>query len=170
MRRQQTSASDAASSDGVQTPRRCWGDVILGIITIPTVVLFYLETLSFRKMDWEPLGMAFWPQVVLVGLGILGLCIAINGLWGSPRDNERLRSASLVPWIGGLLFLAALPWLGASLAGFILIAALSWLLSPERSYRSASVALANAMVSLFLVHLIFGLLLGLRIPDGRFGF
>lgn len=167
---QQNLASKAAGKSGATVPRRSWSDVILGLATLPIAAFFYLEALTFRKMDWEPLGMAFWPKMLLVGLGTLGLAIAANGLRRSAGDNERFRLAALAPWIAGIIFLIAIPWLGTYLAGFILIVALSWFLAPEKTLRHAGIAVANGAGSLILIHIIFAVILGLRIPNGALGF
>lgn len=170
MQRQPNSDSNPTGTGGAEEPRRSWGDVILGLATLPIVAFFYAEALTFRKMDWEPLGMAFWPKVVLVGLAVLGLAIAANGLRRTPGQNERFRVLAFLPWIAGLVFLAALPWLGTYLAGFILIIALSWVLAPEKNLRYAGIAVLNGVGSLILIHIIFAVVLGLRIPSGALGF
>lgn len=170
MQPQQNLDSKATDFGGDPEPRRNWSDVFLGLATLPIVAFFYLEALTFRKMDWEPLGMAFWPKVLLVGMGILGLAIAANGLRRSAGDNERFRLLAFAPWIAGLIFLLAIPLLGTYFAGFILIVALSWFLAPGKSLRYAGIAVANGAGSLILIHIIFVVILGLRIPSGALGF
>ena len=169
MQPQQTSDSKKTSIGGAPKPRRCWSDVILGLVTLPIVTFFYLEALTFRKMDWEPLGMAFWPKVLLVSLGILGLVISINGLRRTAGDNERFHLAALVPCIAGLIFLMAIPWLGTYLSGFFLIVALSWFRAPEKTLWYTGIAIVNGVGSLVLIHIIFAVILGLRIPSGTLG-
>ncbi|MEC7763702.1 MAG: tripartite tricarboxylate transporter TctB family protein [Pseudomonadota bacterium] len=170
MQQQPNSDSKPTGTGGAEEPRRSWGDVVLGLATLPIVAFFYAEALTFRKMDWEPLGMAFWPKVVLVGLAILGLAIAADGLRRRTDRNERFRLLAFLPWVAGLVFLAVLPWLGTYLAGLFLIVALSWFLAPEKTLRHAGIAVLNGVGSLILIHIIFAIILGLRIPSGALGF
>lgn len=140
----------------------------MGVATLSCVALLYAETLTFRKMDWEPLGMAFWPQVVLIGLAILAAWFILHGLTHA-RKTEPLLPLALSPWLAGVAFLAFLPWLGTYIAGFGLIAGLTFYLRPGSGKSGIGVALANAAVSLALIHLIFAMILGLRMPHGVFG-
>ena len=169
MLRRSSLASDPKDAGGPGAGRRrSWPDLILGLVTLPCVALLYAESLTFRKMDWEPLGMAFWPQVVLIGLAILAGWFILRGLKHS-RVTEPLRALALVPWLAGIVFLAVLPWLGTYVAGFAFVAALTFYLHPAAAMDRTKVALANGAVSLALIHLIFAVILGLRMPTGVLG-
>ncbi len=148
--------------------RRSWPDVALALVTLPILAVFYAESLTFRKMDWEPLGMAFWPQVVLIGLALLASWLFLRGLV-RPRETEPFQPLAMVPWGAGIVFIALLPWLGTYISGFILITAMTFYLRPGPVLVRLKVALANAVVTLILIHLIFSVALSLRMPTGFLG-
>lgn len=163
-------ASDQQSEvGGFKDRRRGWPEIVLGLVTLPCVIALYVESLSFRKMEWEPLGMAFWPQVVLVAIGFVAVWFIYYGLRRS-SDAERVKVSAIAPWLAVAVFLMFLQWVGTYISGFLLVAGLTWYLRPGPPLRSASVALANAVVSMLLIHLIFIVILGLRMPTGKFGF
>jgi hypothetical protein len=162
-------ASDPQDMDGGGNHRRGWPEIILGLVTLPFVVGLYIETLSFRKNDWEPLGMAFWPQAILICIGVSALWFIFTGLRKS-SDAEPVKVSAIAPWLAVAAFLMLIYWVGTYISGFLLIAGLTWYLRPGPPLRSAGVAVVNAVVSLLLIHLIFIVILGMRMPTGQFGF
>ncbi len=162
-------ASDQQNAVGDLNDRRGWPEIILGLVTLPCVIGLYVETLSFRKMDWEPLGMAFWPRVILIGIGLSAVWFIFTGLRRS-SDAEPFKVSAIAPWLAVAVFLTLIYWVGTYISGFLLIAGLTWYLRPGPPLRSVGVAVANAVVSILLIHLIFIVILGLRMPTGQFGF
>ena len=54
-------------------------DRALAIVVILVGAFLYWETYSFPSTDWEQLGVAFWPRLVLIGLGLLSLFLIWKG-------------------------------------------------------------------------------------------
>jgi len=142
-----------------------WPDILLGLATLPVVAFLFVETLSFRKMVWEPLGMAFWPQVVLGGLAVCAVLFIASGIL-RPREADRIAPAAFVTPAAALLFLLAMPFAGFYAGGGLLVFALTIILAPHRTARTPLVALLNAGVVLLLVWLLFGQVLNLSLPGG----
>jgi len=113
--------------------------------------------------------MAFWPQMVLIGIGLSAVWFIFSGLQRS-SDAEPFKVSAIAPWLAVAVFLTLLHWFGTYISGFLLITGLTWYLRQGSHLRSAGVALANAVVSMLLIHLIFIVILGLRMPTGQFGF
>ena len=44
------------------------GDRWLGIVLLAICAGLYHETFFFKTFDWDPVGMAFWPRVLLTVL------------------------------------------------------------------------------------------------------
>jgi len=141
--------------------------MMLGLVVIVGAGLLYVETLSFRKMDWEPLGMAFWPRVTLIGLGVVAIAFAYRGIRGT-GGMERVERASFAPLIFGAGFLLALPYAGFYAGGALMVFLLGMAMAPRRDIGSMTTIAATSAATVLVLYLLFGIALGLRLPSGVF--
>jgi hypothetical protein len=76
-------AMDPHPDDQTQTARRDplraarFEDAIVGVVIIAAAGLLYWATFYFRAVDWTPLGLAFWPRVLLAGLVLASLALMV---------------------------------------------------------------------------------------------
>ncbi|MEH6725233.1 MAG: tripartite tricarboxylate transporter TctB family protein [Hyphomicrobiales bacterium] len=152
-----------AGRDHVSRPAR-YQDLIVGVVILVVAGLLYRETFSFPSVNWTPLGLAFWPRIVLGGIAAACLLlIVLRQLGDQPVFEVRMRESFLFVALAG--FIIALP-----LAGFFLtstayvFATAVWLGdgTQNRVMRAALISIATSVV----VYVAFSLGLGVRLPQG----
>jgi len=87
----------STSPGGAPAPLRRWlagQDRLLGLIVLLVAGFLFVETFNFKTVDWDPLGLPFWPRVLLVLLAVLGIYLVIRGSLDVPAARvARLRRA-----------------------------------------------------------------------------
>ena len=127
----------------------------------------FWETLSFRKMDWEPLGMAFWPRVLLAALAAFAVYFVIRGCLdgtATPRLSGRA-FAALGVMVGFALLLKSVGFL--ALVPLLVFAA-AMVLRERWSWRQAGSAALVAVLTTGAVYGLFHIALGVQLPEGLF--
>jgi hypothetical protein len=57
-----------------------WGqDRLLGIAIVVIGAFLFWQTFSFRTVNWDPLGLPFWPRILLGLLGVVGVYLIVRG-------------------------------------------------------------------------------------------
>lgn len=140
-------------------------DRYVGIGLLVLCGVMFWETLSFRKMDWEPLGMAFWPRVLLASLAAFAVYFLIRGCLdgtATPRLSGRAFAAlgvmvgfALLLKSTGFLVLVPLLVFGAAMA-----------LRQRRGWRQAGSAALVAVMTTGVVYGLFHTALGVQLPEG----
>lgn len=125
--------------------------------------LFY-ETFFFHKVDWVPLGLAFWPRVLLGGLGVLSVYFVIRGSLdgGSSEGLAVLAFVILAGCVGYALLVETIGWLVLTP---IFLFILTFFLS-DRSRRSMTHAILSAIFGTAFVYLLFHYGLDVQLPEG----
>jgi len=147
---------------------RSWSDFLVGLVSLPVVAVLANETRHFKEVDWAPLGLAFWPRVLLAVWFVLSFILIAQSFFRE-GDGERLSAICFVPFILGILFLLAVPVAGM-LGPLWLIAFLIGVL--RRGKPTARGVLTSAVASaviVFVVYALFGLGLGVDFPAPDFG-
>lgn len=142
-----------------------------------SLVLFWVAG-SLPASRWEPLGAGAFPKMVL---GLLALVSAI-GLIGGLRRLKAVRAAgATVPAVdGGLarfkmvvvvlagfaVYVAALRWIGFSVATFVFLLGLQLVLGPKRA-RSIAIMVVIAAVFSFGIDLLFAQVFNVFLPRSR---
>ena len=136
----------------------------LGIGIVVVVAYLWYETFFFHEVDWVPLGMAFWPRILLGGLGVLSLYFIVRGRLDKGPYGRLAPTAFavLVGCVGYVLLLEAVGWLVLTpLFIFFLTIFLS-----DRSRRSTIHAAVSAIVGTIIVYFIFHYGLDVQLPEG----
>ena len=125
--------------------------------------LFY-ETFFFHKVDWVDLGMAFWPRILLGGLGVLSIYFIIRGNLdsGSSEGVAFLAFVILAGCVGYALLMESVGWLVLTpVFLFVLTLFLS-----DRSKRSMAHASLSAILGTAFVYSMFHYGLDVQLPEG----
>lgn len=157
------SPPDDAGRDHVSRPAQ-YQDLTVGVLVLVVAGLLYMETFSFPAVNWTPLGLAFWPRIVLGGIAAACmLLMVLRQLGHQPVFEIRMRECLLFMALAG--FIIALP-----IAGFFLtctayvFATAVWL--GNGTDNNVMRALLIAIATTGMVYLAFSLGLGVRLPQG----
>lgn len=149
--------------DGSQMPFDRW--LGIGLLVIGAV-LFY-DTFFFRTFNWDPLGMAFWPRVLLGALALVSVWHIWKGRIGN-EEGERFTPRAFVVFGGGVLYVLGLDYLGFFVATPLVLFVYSLWLRPV-SARAVVSSAAVAAVGTGLVYAIFEYGMEVILPRGIFG-
>ena len=139
-------------------------DRALGIVLIVAGCLLFWQTFSFRTVSWDPLGLAFWPRIVLALLIGYGLYLTLRGnLDDGPYYDMQGRAFLVASGFGA--YVLALPYLGFIVATPLYIGLFHFSLS-DRTRRHAVEAVLVALVGTGLVYWIFQDLMLVQFPRG----
>ncbi len=139
-------------------------DRILGIAAIVLSAGLFAATFRFPVVDWDPLGMAFWPRILIGLLFFLSLFFVVKGriLPGPPA--KVVFRAFIIP-AGGIVYVVALQWIGYIAASLIAMALLTRMLVAPGQHR-LSLTLLMATTGTTLTYLVFKVLFGVYLPIG----
>lgn len=126
-------------------------------------VLFY-ETFFFKTFDWDPVGMAFWPRVLLAILAAISLLYLIRGSIDG-LDSLPVHTSVFVWFAGAMIYVASLELLGFYLSTFLAVTIYSYLIRPP-SLKGAMLSALLAVFCLLTVHLIFVEAMNVSLPTG----
>ena len=126
-------------------------------------VLFY-ETFSFRLVDWDWMGLPFWPRLVLGFLGALSVLFVVRGSLDD-GPSQSLNPRAFLVLAGGTLYVTLISVVGYVIVTPVFIAAFSYALGP-RTRRGVVEALVTATVATLLIHYVFNELLYVQFPEG----
>jgi hypothetical protein len=163
-------AMDPHPDDQTQTARKDplraarFEDAIVGVVAIAAAGLLYWATFYFHAVDWTPLGLAFWPRVLLAGLVLASLALMVlRQLDVHPRLHINRAEITLFAAIAG--FVIALPILGFLLTGFAYtLGTILWLDADSRLGWIRATLLAFAATA--ATYAVFGLGLNVWLPSG----
>ena len=139
----------------------------VGIAILIVGGVMFKETFNCFVVDWVPLGMAFWPRILLGFLGAYAVYFIIYGsLDEGPFNSLEWRAFAFL--LGAIVY--ALMWniLGYLLATPLFLFAFS--VSLGGIHRKALVTAGIvALVGTFTTYLIFKELLFVQLPEGIWG-
>jgi hypothetical protein len=139
-------------------------DRALGIVLIVAGCLLFWQTFSFRTVSWDPLGLAFWPRIVLAILVGYGLYLTVRGnLDDGPFCAVQGRAFLIALGLGA--YVVALPYLGFVVATPLYIGLFHFALS-DRTWRHGVEAGLIALVGTALIYWIFQDLMEVQFPRG----
>ena len=146
-------------------PTRSAHFVFLSALVLVCAVLF-VRSFYLPQFHWDPVGMAFWPRVLIAVLLCLAAWISITLTRPSDTNLQAgldVRSFRL-PALS-LLYLIAIEPIGFLLATppFLFLLALGWSSAPR---SSALRGLVVAVVGTFLVFAVFQLGVDVELPPG----
>jgi hypothetical protein len=148
-------------------------DALIGGLVVGLSAVLFWQTGRIASPPFIPIGPGFYPRIVLLVLGLLGLALVVEALLATPP----VRVAPLTPtapsrrWLVALCFAlfgaytAALPWLGYRLSTALFVAATQWSLGP-RSFRAVPGSLAVGVATALSTYAVFQLYLHVLLPRG----
>lgn len=143
-------------------------DRILGVAALVITGFLFAWTFTFRIVDWDALGMAFWPRVTLGAMALLAVHFILRGRLEKTRDPPALILRGFWIPIGGFAFIFAAAWLGFALASVIALTILTGVLAPRRRWRWAA-AVVLGLTWTAVAWLLFAGILSVPLPRGIFG-
>lgn len=146
--------------DGSEIPFDRWVAVVL---LVAGAGLFY-DTFFFRTFDWDPVGMAFWPRMLLGGMAAVAVWHIVKGRVGVERA-ERFTPRAFVVFGGGLAYVFLLGYLGFFIVTPVALFAYSLWLRPLSARAVVSGAFV-ATVGTGLVYAIFEYGMDVILPRG----
>lgn len=152
------------SADPVISVSRKSQDRAIGLVTLAVSALLFYETYSFRVVEWDAMGLPFWPRLVLGCLGGLSLLFVARGsLDDGPHQLLDARAFAVLG--GGVLYVALIPLIGYVIVTPVFIAAFSFWLGP-RTGRSALQATLTAAIATAVIYYVFKESLYVQFPEG----
>lgn len=139
-------------------------DRVVGIVLLVLGALLFWRTFSFRTVDWDPLGLAFWPRIVLALMMVIGAWLTFRGRLDDGPFRPLERRAFLV--LAGLgAYALLLEPLGFLIATPLYVAGFHLALGGI-SRRTVVEAVVSAVAGTFLIWWIFQDLLLVQFPEG----
>ncbi len=140
----------------------------IGILVFGSILFW--ETFSFRILDWEPLGMAFWPRVLLGLFGLIGVYFVIRGNVDE-EPAEKLDRGAFVALAFGVAYIVALEYVGFLLLTpvFLFVGVLLLRRSRVFTRRTLTEAAIVAGLGTAIVYVAFQKALLVQLPEGLLG-
>lgn len=145
-------------------PRIKAQDRVVGLVLVIAGAFLFAWTFTFRVVAWDPLGLAFWPRIVLAFMVIAGVYLIVRGSLDAGPHRPLQPRAFLV--LGGVVAYALLiEPLGYLIVTPLYIAAFHLALGGV-TVRHVVEALVSATVGTALVYYVFQDLLLVQFPEG----
>lgn len=139
-------------------------DRVIGAVLVLIGTLLFAWTFTFRTVDWDPLGLAFWPRIVLGLILIAGVYLILRG----SLDRGRHRPLQPRPFLvlaGITVYALAVEPLGYLIATPLFIIAFHLALGGITARHTVE-ALISAALGTTLVYYIFQEALLVQLPEG----
>lgn len=138
-------------------------DRIVGIAILLVGGFLWWETYSFRTTEWEPLGMAFWPRLILGLMGAIAVYFVVKGsVDDGPYTDINPRAFLIL--LGGMVFVLCMHYFGFLLVAPVFIFVFTALLGGF-SRRNLIHAAVTAVLCTLCVYLIFQKGLLIQLPE-----
>lgn len=139
-------------------------DRLVGVVILVVGAFLFWETFSFKTVDWEALGLPFWPRVVLTLLGALGVYLVVRGsLDRGPFIG--LEPRAFLVLAGALVYVLSIDIVGYVVATPLYVFVFHLTLggiSPRRLIEAAILAAAGTG----LIYYVFQDALWVQFPEG----
>jgi hypothetical protein len=149
--------------DGSDFPFDRW----LGVALLAIGAGLFYDTFFFRTFDWDPVGMAFWPRVLLATMAMVAIWHIVKGRVGA-EVAERFTPRAFVVFGGGVAYVFMLDYLGFFILTPAALFAYSLWLRPV-SMRAIVSAGFVAVFGTGLVYAIFEYGMDVILPRGILG-
>lgn len=138
----------------------------LGIFLLLIGGGLFWRTFYFRTFDWDTLGMAFWPRVLLAILALCSVAHIIKGNIGNDV-SEPIQKRGIILFFGAISYVFLLDIVGFYLLTPIAACFYSIWLRPFNKHTVIT-AFILAVGGTFVAYLIFELGMGVYMPRGIF--
>lgn len=140
-------------------------DALVGVVAIVVAASLFWATFYFRAVNWTPLGLAFWPRIILGGLVATAIVLIVLRQLDTHSKLKILRP-EIILFAAIASFVIALPILGFIPTGFIYtFTTIIWLDAGRKTGRLRAALLALAATA--LTYVVFGIGLNVWLPTGR---
>lgn len=155
-----------AGDEGKSPPGSSNADRWLGVALLVLAAVMFVDTFFFKTFQWDPLGMAFWPRVLL---GALVALVAYHIVVGNVGDEmEPMTTRAFIQFGVCMVYLAGLTYLGFFISTPILVFGLGlWLRKP--SWKAALLSALSAIICTAAIYLIFEYSMDVELPRGIWG-
>lgn len=86
-------------------------DRLVGIAILAIGAVLFWQTFSFKTVNWDPLGLPFWPRILLGLLGALAVYLIARGSLDQ-GPYQRLEARAFVVLAGAIVYVLAIDILG----------------------------------------------------------
>lgn len=139
-------------------------DRLVAIVALVGAAVLFAQTFAFPAVNWTPLGLAFWPRVVLGGIGGICVMLAIARQLG-PEPAFTVNRREILLFAALVAFIGLLPFLGFALScSFYVFGTSVWLNPAPRAGVGKAVLLSLATTG--TIYAAFSLALNVDLPDG----
>jgi putative tricarboxylic transport membrane protein len=148
-------------------PSRRWltgQDRLIGLLVLLVAGFLFVETFNFKTVDWDPLGLPFWPRVLLALLAVLGVWLVIRGSLDQ-GPFQPLEWRAFVVLGGALVYVLAIDVVGYLIATPLYLVAFHLALGGF-SRRHLLEAVAIALLATGLIYWVFQDMLYVQFPEG----
>ena len=90
-------------------------DRLVGIAIVLIGAVLFWQTFSFKIVNWDPLGLPFWPRVLLGLLGVIGVYLIVRGSLDR-GPFQRLEPRAFVVLAGAIAYVLAIDIVGFLIA------------------------------------------------------
>jgi len=157
----------STSPGGAPAPLRRWlagQDRLVGLIVLLVAGFLFVETFNFKTVDWDPLGLPFWPRVLLALLAVLGIYLVIRGSLDQ-GPFQPLEWRAFVVLGGALAYVLAIDVVGYLIATPLYLI-LFHLALDGFSRRHLIEAVIVALIATGLIWYVFQDMLFVQFPEG----
>jgi putative tricarboxylic transport membrane protein len=139
-------------------------DRLVGIAILVIGAFLFWETFSFKVVNWDPLGLPFWPRILLGLLGALAVYLIVRGsLDDGPYQQLQVRA--FVVLAGAIAYVLAIDILGFLVATPLYLAGFHLALGGvTRRHLVEAVILAACGTG--LIYYVFQDALWVQFPEG----
>lgn len=139
-------------------------DRLIGLLVLLVAGFLFVETFNFKTVDWDPLGLPFWPRLLLALLAVLGVWLVIRGSLDQ-GPFQPLEWGAFVVLGGALVYVLAIDVVGYLIATPLYLVAFHLALGGF-SLRHLLEAVAIALLATGLIYWVFQDMLYVQFPEG----
>lgn len=140
-------------------------DRIIGIALLVFCGVLLWQTFSFQVTTWAPLGMAFWPRLLIGVLALVAVILVFRG----QLDNFRVKNLdwrAFAALAAAVVYVIAMEQVGFVIATPLFLFSSVVLLDPSYGIRRLLEALLFAVCGTGGAYLLFDRLLHIGLPSG----
>ena len=139
-------------------------DRLVGIAIILIGAVLFWQTFSFKTVNWDPLGLPFWPRILLGLLGIVGVYLIVRGSLDR-GPFLRLEPRAYVVLAGAVVYVLAIDIVGFLVATPLYLFAFHLALGGVTRAHLVEAAIVAACGT-GLIYYIFQDILWVQFPEG----
>ncbi|WP_251977103.1 tripartite tricarboxylate transporter TctB family protein [Salinicola avicenniae] len=150
-----------------------------GLFNAALAALFsalFVQAGELPSSMWEPLGAGSFPRLVLGALVLFNVALLLQSVNAWRRSDAACRTGTLAWFIHRrlafatlatfALYAALMPWVGFTVASFLFLLGVQWILGARRGQRLLTALIVSVLFSVGL-HALFSQVFLISLPPGR---